>query len=172
MDLISMIKDSYHSYVVAGEGRVALEGGDAQTAYQKFDEAYNKNLDVLATGTLALAGIGVAAVSAPAAIALGTVQVVSMVTDWGSNVAKSHGYTKVADTLNIVSDVTDLHSHVRKVWDVGFNAYQNPQAALQQTTNFVDHSANQVKDAAHNLYEGAVAKVNNLTNWAGGFISA
>jgi hypothetical protein len=171
MDLISMIKDFYHSYVIAGEGRAALEGGDAQTAYHKFDEAYDKNLDVLATGSLALVGIGVAAVSAPAALALGAVQVVSSVTEWGSGVAKSHGYTNVADILATVSNVTDLHSHIKRMWDAGFNVYQNPQQAVQQVTDFVDNSAHQVKDAAHNLYEGAAAKVNNLTTWVGGFIS-
>ena len=164
-DLISMIKDVYHSHVAASEGSAALEVGDGQIAYQKFDEAYNKNLDVMATGTLALVGLGVAAVSGTAALALGAVQVVSLVTDWGSSVAKLHGYTNVAEVLNNVSNITNLRLHVRNLWDAGFNAHQNPHQALKQATDFVDNTANQVENAVSGIYEDAKKQV---TNWIWG----
>ena len=167
LDIMSIGKDLYDSKMASSDADTALARGDYELASKKYNEAYDEALNMFATGTLAVIGIA----SGYGLVIAGT-QVISGVPDWASNVAEKNGYHTTANVLKVLSEVTDLQSHTKKVWDVGFNAYQNPQAALQQTTNFVDHSANQVKDAAHNLYEGAVAKVNNLTNWAGGFISA
>ena len=157
LDIISMGKDIYDSKVASSEADAALARGDYEMASRKYNEAYDEALNMFATGTLAVIGIA----SGYGLVMAGT-QLVSGVSDFASNVAEKNGWHTTAKVLNVLSDVTDLQSHTKKIWDAGFNAYQNPHQALKQATDFVDHTANQVKNAVSGIYEDAKKQV---TNW-------
>jgi len=115
---------------------------------------------MFSTGTLAVVGI----LSGTGLVIAGT-QIVSGVTGSISEIAAQNGYHNVAAGLKVVSEVTDLHSHVKKLWDAGINTYQNPQAALQKTVDFVEQTTHQVKDAAHDLYTDAKEAAQNVGGW-------
>jgi hypothetical protein len=152
LDIFSMSKDIYDSKVASSEADAAVARGDYELASKKYNEAHDEALNMFATGTLAIIGIA----SGYGLVMAGT-QVISGVSDWASNVAEKNGWHTTAKVLNVLSDITDLQSHTKKLWDAGINAYHNPHQVLKQATDFVDHTANQIKDAASNMYQNATA---------------